>query len=102
MNDANKRLFLAVGLIILIGLLAIQGITWVEATVTQWEAKAKAQETIRREVAALAEQLKASRGAGKGSPTKNSGTDAIDSLLPWLEKETAAFQLTDKMQQIAP
>ncbi|MBF0270988.1 MAG: type II secretion system protein M [Magnetococcales bacterium] len=105
MNEANKRLLLTVSLALLIVLLLIQGVVWIDDTVTQWENKAKAQENMRREVAQLAKQLKASRGAtGKerapvaGKP----GEEAIPSLLPWLEKETAAFQLADKMQQIAP
>lgn len=101
MNETNKRLLVGAGLAVIMILLSLQAITWIDDSVTQWETKAKAQETIRNNVAVMAEQLKASRSTGKNQPLK-SGTEAIDSLLPWLEKETGSFQLTDKMQQIAP
>lgn len=102
MNETNKRLLLGVGLAVLIVLLAVQGIVWTEQSIDQWEAKVRAQETMRREVASLAGQLKAIRGTGKGQQANKPGAEEITSLLPWLEKETASFQLTDKMQQIAP
>ncbi len=101
MNDAKQRLLLGISLILFIVLLLSQGISWLHDSVTLWENKAKTQATIKQEVATLAERLKASHGVGKNSKAQNH-SDPIDSLLPWLEKETSTFQLTDKMQQIAP
>ncbi|MBF0127633.1 MAG: hypothetical protein HQM02_10540 [Magnetococcales bacterium] len=101
MNATRKRLLLASGLALLT-LLAVQGLVWVEASVTDWERKAKGQETIQREVTDLAARLKANRASGKNQPAGKPSGETVPSLLPWLEKESAAFQLTDKMQQIAP
>ncbi|MBF0341710.1 MAG: type II secretion system protein M [Magnetococcales bacterium] len=105
MNETDKRLLLGLALGITLVLGILQGVVWIDDSVNQWEVKAKAQESIRREVATLAGQLKASRGPGgkERTPTPGkSGEENIPSLLPWLEKETAASRLTDKMQQIAP
>ncbi|MBF0165900.1 MAG: hypothetical protein HQL97_10955 [Magnetococcales bacterium] len=105
MNEADKRLLLALSLIVLTLLLLVQGMAWIDESVQSWEAKAKAQEGVRREVANLAGQIKARRGAGTKERTPTAAKpdeEAISSLLPWLEKETAALQLGDKMQQIAP
>ncbi|MEO5346998.1 MAG: hypothetical protein H7834_11560 [Magnetococcus sp. YQC-9] len=106
MNDADKRLVLAVSLVLLTLLFVVQGMAWIDESVQSWEAKARAREVERAEVARLAGQIKVSRGAGNKERAPmgvaKPGEEVISSLLPWLEKETAALQLADKMQQIAP
>ncbi|MBF0135330.1 MAG: hypothetical protein H7833_12075 [Magnetococcus sp. DMHC-1] len=101
MDEAHKPLLLVATLVCLAVLSAVQGISWIDRTAKGWEAKAKAQETIHHEVTTLAAQLKPSHHIGKVRKSIPE-TDTIVSLLTWLERETAAFQLTDKIQQISP
>ncbi|MBF0147680.1 MAG: hypothetical protein HQL84_15920 [Magnetococcales bacterium] len=101
MNRFRKHLPLGVILVLLVVLLTAQGTMWIARAAERWEEKARSQEVLRHEVATLVMQWKASRkpdGLRQGNP----GAERIVSLLPWLEQEILALQLTDKMQQISP
>ncbi|MBF0295201.1 MAG: hypothetical protein HQL96_08420 [Magnetococcales bacterium] len=102
MNATLKRRLTIVGLALALAALLVNGLAWIDGEVRRQEEKARTQEAILREVTTLAARVRAESPGGKPVRPAALGGEEVPSLLPWLEKESAAFQLTDKMQQIAP
>lgn len=98
MSDFNKRFGLFIAASVLLLLLVFQLVTQTGVFVSRMEAKAEKQEQLFQEVTLLSARIQGSKSASR----QKAGKNAITSLLPWLEKETARANFAGHVREIAP